>query len=164
MEENEEYSVYELDEDDKSFLKSKTPASLPDNPSDKRWSASQIKNKMYEGYLVLFEWIKRLTSQVNTLASKMKADSDAEFVAVQNSITNLQAYVESLEDGKATFDEYGNRISTTYSTKEELNGYVPKNTTINNKELTNNVTLEATDIGLDDLDQEELDNLWEETN
>lgn len=160
-EENENYSVYELDEEDKSFLKSKTPASLPDNPSDKRWSASQIKNKMYEGYLVLFEWIKRLTEQVNGLARKMRADNDTEFLAIQNSINNLQQF---FENGKATYDEFGNRIVDTYSTKEELNGFVPKNTTINNKELTENVVLEATDIGLDDLDHDELDEMWEETN
>ncbi len=159
--ENEEYSVDELDEEDKSFLKSKTPAILPDNPSDKRWSASQIKIKMYEGYLVLFEWLKRLTSQVNILASKMKADNDAEFSAIQQSISNIETYIEN---GIAKFDEDGNRIKTTYSTKEELNGYVQKTTTINNKELTGDVSLDAEDIGLDDLDENELDVLWQETN
>lgn len=63
---DEENVITLLTDQDKEFLKNKTPASLPDNPSDKRWSASQIKLKMYEGYLILYEWLKRLAGESNT--------------------------------------------------------------------------------------------------
>lgn len=64
--ENEEIRVKILTDSDRNYLRSKTPFILPDNPSDKRFSASQIKRAMYEGYLILFDWIKELQGDVNT--------------------------------------------------------------------------------------------------
>ena len=55
-----------LTEADKEQLLSKTAYVLPDNPSNKNFSASQIKRKMYEGYLVLFDYINNLIADVNT--------------------------------------------------------------------------------------------------
>lgn len=54
-----------LTDEDKNKLLSKTPYVLPDNPSDKGYSSSQIKIKMYEGYLVLFQWLKRAISELS---------------------------------------------------------------------------------------------------
>lgn len=53
----------ELDSESKAFLLSKTPYILPDNPSSKGFSAFQIKSAMYGGYVVLYEWLKRMGSE-----------------------------------------------------------------------------------------------------
>lgn len=51
--------------DDKNNLLSKTFYVLPDNPSDKHFSPSQIRKKGYEGYLVLFEFLNSVIDAIN---------------------------------------------------------------------------------------------------
>lgn len=75
----EQFTVKELTDKDKQFLKSKTTAFLPDNPSDKRFSASQIKMKTYEPDLILFEWLKGLAAETNIVVTNIK-----------NEVTELQ--------------------------------------------------------------------------
>lgn len=97
--ENERLKVKVLTDNDKLFLRSKTPASLPDNPSDKRYSASQIKKKMYEGYMILFDWLRELAENVNTANANINEDLqqlfsfDAEILTVEQT-----EYVIPLED------------------------------------------------------------------
>ena len=55
-----------LTEAQRQLLLSKTPFVLPDNPSDKNFSPSQIKRKMYEGFLVLFDLVNTTINSVNT--------------------------------------------------------------------------------------------------
>lgn len=55
-----------LDGESKSFLLSKTPYILPDNPSSKGFSAFQIKSSMYGGYVVLYEWLKRMGEETQS--------------------------------------------------------------------------------------------------
>ena len=86
-----------LTDNDKQFLRSKTVASLPDNPSDKRWSASQIKLKMYEGYLVLYEWLKRLASESYTLFERFDLPNILAELDTKLTIEE-QDYVIPLED------------------------------------------------------------------
>ena len=50
---------------DKEILLSKSAYALPDNPSSKQFSASQIKRKMYEPSLVLLEWLQRVIDESN---------------------------------------------------------------------------------------------------
>ena len=97
--EESQYKVQDLNNIDKEFLLSKTPARLPDNPSDKGFSASQIKGKMYEGYLVLFEWLKRLISQVNTANTHINRDLESIHSFMGNPIEiESQDYVIPEED------------------------------------------------------------------
>lgn len=62
------------------FLLSKTPYTLPDNPSSKGFSAHQIKSAMYSGYIVLFEWLKRMGEEAN------------------GSLTEINASIEDIKD------------------------------------------------------------------
>ena len=57
--------IKKLTNDDKNNLLSKTFYVLPDNPSNKNFSPSQIKRKGYEGYVVLFDFINSLIDAVN---------------------------------------------------------------------------------------------------
>lgn len=115
----EQVKVTELTESDKAFLRNKTPASLPDNPSDKRWSASQIKVKMYEGYLVLFEWIRRLAKEVNVIADKLQDGHDEDLSNVQNSMTAIQNQLDVLSQQSLVYDENGERIVEFYVSAED---------------------------------------------
>lgn len=57
--------VPNLTEEQRQLLLSKTPFVLPDNPSDKNFSPAQIKRKMYEGFLVLFDLVNATINSVN---------------------------------------------------------------------------------------------------
>lgn len=97
--ENDNFKVKVLTDKEKQFLKSKTPAFLPDNPSDKRFSASQIKRAMYEGYLILFDWIKDLAEDVNAANSNI---GDMLISAINYNSKNITVedtdYIIPLED------------------------------------------------------------------
>ena len=94
----------ELTERDKENLLSKSPYALPDNPSSKNFSASQIRRKMYEAYLVLFGFIERAISENNVnidefvgilddLKARIEGSEEAD-IALDNKIDGVQ---ESLE-------------------------------------------------------------------
>lgn len=85
-----------------NLLKQKSPFSLPDNPSDKGLSATQIKAKFWEGLLLLFNWLKE---------SQLELADDEDLIDV------LYTY---FTNGKANFavkDQNGNVIDATYETK-----------------------------------------------
>ena len=51
------------------MLKKLSPYSLPNNPSQQGWSASQIKEKFYKGLFFLYELFKDLRGEVETVIS-----------------------------------------------------------------------------------------------
>lgn len=101
MSEEQQTQITVLTQQDKEFLKSRTPYVLPDNPSDKKWSASQIKAKMYEGFFVLYEWLKKSAIETNQIFHGL----------ISGSIT-INGVIES-----AVNDSQGNVIHETYETK-----------------------------------------------
>lgn len=107
--------VTQLNDNDRERLKSKSPAVLPDNPSGRGWSASQIKAKFYEGLMLLFEWQRRSQSETNDLLNLIEEEATQAVVETVNRIINGDITVK-----KAYQDDYGNPIRHTYSTKKEL--------------------------------------------
>lgn len=119
--------VKQLTIEDRNKLLSSTPYSLPDNPSNKGFSASQIKRKMYEGQLLNFDWMSGLQSELNSnyeqseyelesikdsvsevdtnakdYASKAFSQStsytDGLIASVRQSVSNAEANIESIND------------------------------------------------------------------
>lgn len=99
----------------KELLLSKSPYALPDNPSDKHFSASQIKRKMYEGLLVLFDYINAFIDSVNSNVTL----SNQDLQTMQSDIGTLQSFFENGICKKATADANGNNIASTYETKSD---------------------------------------------
>ncbi len=93
--------IHILTDEDKQLLLSKTPYSLPDNPSDKNFTAYQIKRKMYEGYVILYEWLKKSAIETNQIFHGL----------ISGSIT-INGVIES-----AVKDSQNNVIHETYETK-----------------------------------------------
>jgi len=58
-------SLTALTEQDKQHLINKSTKVLPDNPSDKGFSASQIKQATYEPSVILFNYLQRAITEVN---------------------------------------------------------------------------------------------------
>ena len=54
-----------------STLKKNTAYSLPDNPSERGWSAKQIKDKMYRGIFILYDWFKENREDVEKVLDTM---------------------------------------------------------------------------------------------
>lgn len=108
-------NVKTLTQQDKALLLSKSPYALPPNPSDKHFSADQIRRKMYEGLLVLFDWLNDIITQVNTNVG-LENDSIA---AINNDLTTIYSYFENGIAKKATADEDGSNIKATYETKTD---------------------------------------------
>lgn len=69
--------ITELNNDSKAFLLSKTPYILPDNPSSKGFSASQVRQSMYGGYVVIYEWLKKMGVEVNDAITGLNDDIDS---------------------------------------------------------------------------------------
>lgn len=111
-----ENKITQLTDKDREHLKSKSPAVLPDNPSGKGWTANQIKIKLYEGLLLLFEWLKRCQSETNELLVLIEENANLTVSKTVNKIINGETTVK-----RAFQDEDGNNIKLTYSTKLELN-------------------------------------------
>lgn len=108
--------VTQLNNNDREYLKSKSPAVLPDNPSSKGWTANQIKIKFYEGLLLLFEWLKRSQLETNESLLLVEQNTNQSITQKTNKIINGDTIVK-----KASQDEDGNNIKLTYSTKDEMN-------------------------------------------
>ena len=81
-----------LDTNDLNTLKQKSPYSLPDNPSDKGLSASQIKAKFYEGLLLLFNWLKQYQIEINTVLNL----SNEEVSKITRTLEEFRNTIESL--------------------------------------------------------------------
>jgi len=66
--------VVKLTDDDREELLSHTPYILPDNPSNKGFSASQIKRKLYEGFIYLFNLVKDFSEQTGDTVDAILAE------------------------------------------------------------------------------------------
>jgi len=64
MPDNDELQ-FQLTDADRESLKNNSTYSLPDNPSDKEFSAAQIKKAMYYPSLMLFDWMKEGFDEYN---------------------------------------------------------------------------------------------------
>lgn len=105
--------VTSLVEQDREHLLSNSFYSLPDNPSNKNFSAGQIKGKGYKPSLILYNWLGRLIDEIN-----------ASFGETQTDLNNVNLEIEKIKDGRTTAekakkDQNGNVIDTTYETKED---------------------------------------------
>lgn len=109
-------SIAKLTLKDRENLLSKTFFVLPDNPSDKNFSPSQIRKKGYEGYLVLFEFINSLIDSINTNIDL----SNDEIEAINNAISTIQGYFSDGKALKAISDEDGRNIVQTYVTSQNF--------------------------------------------
>ena len=117
-----EYEIPILTNDDKNELLSLTPYVLPDNPSDKGFSANQIRKKMYQGYVWIFEKMNELADATadyfgaigsgDVVAKKAEKDADGHtfstYYATNSNLMALQLAAVTLGDaqtitGKKTF-------------------------------------------------------------
>ena len=58
--------IKKLNESERKQILEKSAAILPDNPSSKNFSPSQIKKRLYEGLLVLFEYLNKTIDNINS--------------------------------------------------------------------------------------------------
>lgn len=105
-----------LNDDNLKYLLSKTAKILPNNPSDQGWSAERIKKCYYEGFIILFEWLKQFQGESNEIFDAISKEFDSRI----DNIVGGKTVVE-----KAKCDEEGNNIKSTYETqkgaREKLN-------------------------------------------
>ena len=104
-----------LGNEELNILRAKTPYSLPDNPSDKGFNARQIKTKFWEGYLLLFNWLKETQASLNN-------DFATTNSALLNESKRIDVILTYFSDGKANFavkDRNNNIIDETYELKSE---------------------------------------------
>lgn len=94
-----------LDSQKRKQLLSKTPYVLPDNPSDKGLSAKQIKAKMYEGTMQLFDW---MSDNIETLETDLYESGLVANVGAINTalevIEHAESRISALESGKVPKD------------------------------------------------------------
>lgn len=109
-------NIPKLSQAQKELLLSKSPYALPDNPSDKHFSASQIKRKMYEGLLVLFDYLNAFIDSVNSNVTL----SNQDLQNIQSDITTLKSYFDNNIAKRASADANGNDIASTYETKDHV--------------------------------------------
>lgn len=132
-----------LSENNLKYLLGKTAKILPNNPTAQGWSAERIKKCYYEGFQVLFEWLKKTQQEVNDLDStingtklldeiskkldKLVAQADKKGVYANNGTQNFLKYystsaepdtlVERLPDGSInviTNDENFSAVNVQY--------------------------------------------------
>lgn len=104
-----------LGNEELNILRAKTPYSLPDNPSDKGFNARQIKTKFWEGYLLLFNWLKETQASLNN-------DFATTNSALLNESKRIDVILTYFSDGKANLaikDRNNNIIDETYELKSE---------------------------------------------
>ena len=108
-------SIKILGNEELNILRAKTPYSLPDNPSDKGFNARQIKTKFWEGYLLLFNWLKETQASLNN-------DFATSNSALLNESKRIDVILTYFSNGKANFavrDRNNNIIDETYELKSE---------------------------------------------
>ena len=120
-----------LTSENKTFLESKTAKILPNNPTSQGFSADQIRKSLYEGILVLFEWLKTTNNSNVDFNNKVMETLTAITENNEEDKQDLENLKQALIDGTfnvkyltwaimATNDENGNRIIDTYATIERL--------------------------------------------
>ena len=80
---------------DKQALTNKSVYTLPDNPSNKGYSADQIKGKIADPAFLVFDWLKQLSEEVYSFYGSYETDN---------------ARITSLENGK--LDKITNSLSS----------------------------------------------------
>lgn len=93
--------LHRFTEEDKQLLLSKTSFILPDNPSDKKFSGDQVRRKMYEGFLVLLEFLNSTIDTENRNIDNInlnfieKLTTKDGIVVIPTSSTNISVYEEN---------------------------------------------------------------------
>ena len=108
-------NIQKITTEQRQTLLSKSAYVLPDNPSDKNFSPSQIKRKLYEGLLVLVDYTNLLIDAIN----ENTALSNSDIEAINSNITTLLSYFSEGKADYAIADENGNNIANTYETKTD---------------------------------------------
>lgn len=116
-------SIRKLNDNDKTLLKSKSAMSLPDNPSSKGLSASQILPKLYEPSLLLFDWVKIIGDEL----IDYEALKNLELATIDGRVTTLESYFSSGKAKQALADGDNNVISSTYAKLGSQNTFTEKN-------------------------------------
>lgn len=98
---DKEIKITTLTEQQREVLKSKTPFILPDNPSQKGYSASQIKKTMYEPVLLLFDWLKRQGLETKEAFEYLNNYIFEKGNALSEDIENSKKYAKDLVDNLA---------------------------------------------------------------
>lgn len=107
-----------LNDENLKYLLSKTAKILPDNPSEQGWSANRIKKTYYEGFIVLFNWLK---ANQETIDKSIKSN-DENFAKLMLDLKNIHNGDEVV--GKAKQDKNGNDIVNTYLIKSVYEEFV----------------------------------------
>ena len=102
--------------DDKNNLLSKTFYVLPDNPSDKHFSPSQIRKKGYEGYLVLFEFLNSVIDAINENVNLSNEDIKAINAKIQEIVTYIEDN-KSLIDSKVNVSDIIDNLTSEIANK-----------------------------------------------
>lgn len=93
-----------LTNNDRELLKSKSAYVLPSNPSDKGLSADQIKKRLYEGLMLLFEWLKRAIEDTDNIDKKYEEELKNYVKNVDGIATNLKLQGAITADSQAVIN------------------------------------------------------------
>ena len=93
-----------LTNNDRELLKSKSAYILPNNPSDKGLSADQIKKRLYEGLMLLFEWLKRAIEDTDNIDKKYEEELKNYVKNVDGIATNLKLQGTITADSQAVIN------------------------------------------------------------
>ena len=94
---DKEIKITTLTEQQREVLKSKTPFILPDNPSQKGYSASQIKKTMYEPVLLLFDWLKRQGLETKEVVEEINAYLNSIDTGLKDNVEKLQEDIDNVD-------------------------------------------------------------------
>lgn len=94
---DKEIKITTLTEQQREVLKSKTPFILPDNPSQKGYSASQIKKTMYEPVLLLFDWLKRQGLETKEAVEEINAYLNSIDTGLKDNVETLQKNIDKVD-------------------------------------------------------------------
>ena len=86
-----------LTEEERVKLKERGAYSLPDNPSDRGWNPAQIKRKIADPSLMLFDHLKKTQENVNKALTQEELDRLASIEELLTQINNRYTKQESDE-------------------------------------------------------------------
>lgn len=91
---------------EKEHIKANSPFAMPDDPSGSGWTTAQIKEKFYQGLIILYDYLVLVRNRVETLE--------------EDGVDSLVTRIDSILSGSATVakaikDADGNVITTTYA-------------------------------------------------
>lgn len=69
-----ENKITTLSDEELDYLLGKTPKIMPDNPNQNGWSPARTRRVLYEGYIILFEWLQRLALETKTKTDILQLD------------------------------------------------------------------------------------------